>query len=487
MRFLYGDSTPFPLGYNFLATLEAFMTAATRIVQLEQESRELSRQAEELAQNRVKGLEALEQFHTVVMRAVQDTAQKVKHAHALEYASRVADFASRYVEEHRRTTLGSSERESAQCKTENDRRTVEQRKLLDGFLKVAKLPVGSTKYSVRMTGEAKDARYQISAMFENPDGIQTVFLLGAAKVPAWGAPRKVADIVQGVDLLVGVDKSWLRGTVTPKQINVDEWLITHVDIAPDMFELHLRKKLVEKEELHFKLRRTEAGLVGKVEHPGHPNAEALPSAVGQSDLAMLERVWQALTVAMREVVEHKEQLLAVSLDGNNVFDGGLVVQFVVRLVAMFGPTVREIAKRSPNEFELTLKQETDGGRREELYLRRDQLASQLQPLASVGREVFAPLGLDSWVPGVTSVPPPVVAAGPPASMPPRSAAQPASLPPSLGAAPASIPVPPSAAASGQVPAVGGATSSGAVPAASAPAASAPPPVPPGSNRQLPQS
>ena len=62
MRFLYGDSAPFPLGYNFLATLEVFMTAATRVVQLESESRELARHAEDLAAGRIKGLEALDQF-----------------------------------------------------------------------------------------------------------------------------------------------------------------------------------------------------------------------------------------------------------------------------------------------------------------------------------------------------------------------------------------------------------------------------------------
>ena len=75
MRYLYGDSTPFPLGYIFLTTLEAFMAASTRIVQLDVEGGVLAKQREEVAQNRVKGLEALEQFHTVVMRAVQDTAQ----------------------------------------------------------------------------------------------------------------------------------------------------------------------------------------------------------------------------------------------------------------------------------------------------------------------------------------------------------------------------------------------------------------------------
>src|SRR3954447_18237055 len=153
MRFLYGDSAPFPLGYNFLATLEVFMTAATRIVQLESNARDLTKQTEDLALGRVKGLEALDQFHTVVMRAVQDTAQKVQHAHALEYAQKVAEFASHYVDEHRRVTLGASERENVQCRTENERRVGEQRAQLETFLKAARLPVLATKISMRLAAD----------------------------------------------------------------------------------------------------------------------------------------------------------------------------------------------------------------------------------------------------------------------------------------------------------------------------------------------
>ena len=423
MRFLYGDSAPFPLGYNFLATLEIFMTPATRSVQLEQESRETARHIEEAATARIKGLEALEQFHTVVMRAVQDTAQKVQHAHALDYAARVAEFASGYVDNHRRAASGASERETQQGRSENEKRTAEQRQQLEVFLKAARLPVASTRYSLRLAGEGREARHHMSAVFDNPDGIQTVFKLDASRVPAWSMPRKVSEFVQGVELMVGVDKSWLRGTVTPKQVNVDEWIVTQVEMSDEAFELALRKKMTEKEMLHFKVVRSEAGLAGTVDHPGHPGADQLNGSLGGADLAQLDRVWQALRLALREVVEHKEQLVNVTLDGQAVFDGGLVIPFVVRLVAMFAPTVREIAKRSPNEHELSLKQENDGGRREEVYLRKDQLVSRLQPLSSTGREVFAPLGLDTWVPGLTSAPPPVVASVPPApagSVPPAS-------------------------------------------------------------------
>ncbi len=408
MRFLFGDSTPFPLGYNFLATLESFMATATRIVQLENETSSTRRVADETAANRVKGLEALEQFHNVVMRAVQDTAQKVHHAHALEYAQRVAEFASQYVEEHKRATLASNERESISLRAEADRRVAEQRQQLETFLKVARLPVLHTKLSVRLVGEGKDFRHQMSAVFDNPDNIQTAFTLNAAKAPGWSSPRRVADFVQNVELLVGVEKSWLRGTVTQKQQNVDDWIVTQLDMSDDALELTLRKNMKEKEMLVFHVRKTEGVLSGTVEHPGAPDASAVGTQMQHSDLTQLDKLWLALRTATRDVADHKEQLLGVLLDQQPVFEAGLVLAFVVRLVAMFAPTVREVAKRSPNEHELSLKIEHEGGRREEIYLRKDALVNALAPLPAAGRQVFAPLGLESWVPAVTGAPPPVV-------------------------------------------------------------------------------
>jgi hypothetical protein len=409
MRYLYGDSTPFPLGYNFLTTLEAFMTASTRIVQLDVEGGVLAKQREEVAQNRVKGLEALEQFHTVVMRAVQDTAQKVQHQHALEYARAVAEYATHYIEDHRRNTLAANERESLQVRGDSDRRGAEMRAQLEAFLKAARFPVLKTKLSIRLNLDGREARHSGTAAFEHPDGIATSFTIAPHRAAAWSTPRKVSDFVQGVNLRVGVEKSWLRGTVTAKELSVDEWTIMQIDMSEEAFELSLRRKLTEKEMLIFHIRRNEAGgVAGTVEHPGAPGAEALPGNLGAQDVAQIDRIWAALRTATRDVGDQKEQLINVSLDGQPVFENGLAVPFVVRLVSMFAPTVREIAKRSPNEFELTLKTEAEGGRREELYLRKEALVSTLQPLPAKGREVFAPLGLDSWVPSMTAAPPPVV-------------------------------------------------------------------------------
>jgi hypothetical protein len=283
------------------------------------------------------------------------------------------------------------------------------RQQLESFLKIARLPVLKTRLSIRVNLDGKDARNSGTAALEHPDGITTAFTINPQRTPTWATPRKVSDFVQGVVLRVGVDKSWLSGKVTAKELNVDDWTIMQIDLSEEAFELALRRKINEKEMLVFHIRRNEAGVVaGSVEHPGTAGAEELSGTLGPQDVAQIERIWVALKNGTRDVVEQKEQLLNVSLDGQPVFENGLTIPFVVRLVAMFAPTVREISKRSPNEFELTLKVETEGGRREELYLRKEALLSNLQPLPAKGREVFAPLGLDGWVPSMTQVPPPVL-------------------------------------------------------------------------------
>jgi hypothetical protein len=438
MRYLYGDSTPFPLGYNFLTTLEAFMAAVTRIVQLDLEISGLARQREELAQNRVKGLEALEQFHVVVMRAVQDTAQKVRHQHALEYARAIAEHATQYIDEHRRGVLGTNERESVQLHSDNERREADVRAHLESFLRTARIPVLKTNLSLRATGEGKDLRYTATAAFEHPDGVATAFTIATQRTNTWSALRKIADFVQGVSLRVGVEKSWLRGTVTPKELGVDDWTITHLEMSDDALELALRRKPAEKEALVLHVRRGESGaLSASVEHPGSAEATEVSGSLGPQDVAQLERLWIALKTTTRDVPEHKDQLLGVTLDGQPVFERQLALPFVVRLVTFFAPVVREIARRSPNEFELTLKVEGDDGRREEHYLRKEALVSTLAPLPARGRQVFAPLGLDSWVPSNSAAPPAVALSEPARRAPEATQLLQSAPPPPASSAPAS--------------------------------------------------
>jgi hypothetical protein len=415
MRYLFGDSAPFPLSFNFLSTLEIFMTTATRAVELELGAARLAKETLDNAASRQRGLEALEQFHMVVMRAVSDTATKVQHPLALEYSRKVGDQAARFVEDHRAHVQRSNEQEDAAARAETDRRRHEIRAQLDTFFKAARLPVEGYK----LTLDLADGKTSASCVFFSSQGIVSSFTLGASRIPAWNHARKVSEFAPNLELMVGVKKSWLRGTISPEKVRLDDWVVSHAELSDEACQIHLRKKATEKDALVFRAWRGESGLRAEVEHPGDANAEALSPAVDAADLPELDRFLQGLRIAGRDLLDQKEQLVSVQLDGADVLGSGIVVPLVERLVAMFAPTVTEIAKRSPNANELSLKTESDEGRREEIYLKKDDLLQKLQPLPSVGRQVFAPLGLEGWVPGVSVTPPPVAALAVP--KPPGSA------------------------------------------------------------------
>jgi hypothetical protein len=72
--------------------------------------------------------------------------------------------------------------------------------------------------------------------------------------------------------------------------------------------------------------------------------------------------------------------------------------FIERLLRLLAPTVNEIARRSPNASELSLKTEDDNGRREEIYVKKDELAAHIEPLGEREKALFLPLKLlrDQW-------------------------------------------------------------------------------------------
>ncbi|MBL8609384.1 MAG: hypothetical protein JNL38_18785 [Myxococcales bacterium] len=403
MRYLYGDSVPFPLSFNFLATLEIFMTTATRAVELELGALKLALDTTEAAAGRQRGIEALEQFHGVVMRAFTETAAKVPNGLAQDYTRNVSAQAQRFVDEHRAHAARQNEQEAAAARADTDRRRQEIRTHLETFFKIARLPLEGYKLSLELV----DGKTQAHAVFLSSHGIVSTFTLAAGKVAAWNHPRKVSEFAPNLQLMVGVNKSWLRGTISAEKVRLDDYVVSHAELSDDACQIHLRKKVGEKDSLVFRTWKGEGGMRAEVEHPGDPNAEALPPEVDPRDLPELDRFVQALRIAGRELLEHKEQLSSVKLDGADVLGENLVIPMVERLVAMFAPTVIEIAKRSPNESELSLKTESDEGRREEIYLKKDDLVSKLQPLHAGGRQVFAPLGLDGWVPSLTVAPPAV--------------------------------------------------------------------------------
>jgi hypothetical protein len=403
MRYLYGDSVPFPLQYNFLTTLETFVASAAKAVELEVEVGRFEGSLVESANVRATALNELDYFHNTVMRALGEVSTHAHKPHTADYARQIHDHAARIIEEAKRSHADLSERERAHAQNEVERRRGDTRAALETFLTVGRLPSNEARISMRLDG----GHNEMSAVFVNPLGIVTSFRLGTAS--GWQVPRKVSDFAQGVDLQVGVKKSWIKRTVQPEMVHVDDFYLGGFEISEDAAELRLRKKPDMRDVLVFKLRRLDTELLAEVLRPEEEAIEGLSSSLDAPDRAQVERLWQLIRAACSEALNRKERLLAVSLDGVDVLEHHRVKEFIERVVQMMAPIVAEIARRSPSTGELSLKHEDDAGRREELYLRKADLLQKLEPLSAEARSVFAPLGLTA----VEHLPP-VGAMGPPA-------------------------------------------------------------------------
>jgi hypothetical protein len=407
VRYLFGDSTPFPLDIDFLSTLEKFMTATTRVVQLANRTTRDERELIQAEAERQSGLTTVALLHERLLRALERSAGEATHPAAKDYTARVGELAKRIREEQMRAARDAKEQGEEQIRAAAAQRTAEVRGYFEEFFLKAAQPMALWQATLDLVGEGKDARYTMGAVVHYPQRVGATYQLEPGG--PFAHPCKVSDLVTGLELKVGVKKSFFKGVVTAEAMSIDDHVISSFDIEETFARISLRRKVTEKDSLVFHLRRSEQGVAAEVEHPGDPNAAQLPRGLDGSDVGHLDRLWHALRAATAPLLDRRVRLMGLTLDGHDVFERKLELALVARLVEVYAPLVTEIARRSPSDVELSLKREHDGGRREEIYLRRDELVAKLEALPSEGRAVFAPLGLEGWVPSATMAPPPIIA------------------------------------------------------------------------------
>jgi hypothetical protein len=109
--------------------------------------------------------------------------------------------------------------------------------------------------------------------------------------------------------------------------------------------------------------------------PGMESHEADPE-----DLPGLKELWATLCRQRDLVITNRRDLQWVRLDNRDVLKHNLVIDLLERLVRYYRPVVQQIARRSSNPEELTIKIDRGDGRREELYLDKNALISKLANL-----------------------------------------------------------------------------------------------------------
>jgi hypothetical protein len=386
-RYLYADSEPFPLSYPFLPTLERFVKAAAGALQALTALRALSRDVAERRAGAVRDIERLEGFIGEVLATVDGARGRSEAPLVGKYAEEVRTFIERSSQAARVAREQELEHkvEEKQKKIDAHRATIRER--IGEFLLSGHFDVADSRFRIRLA----EGRYRMWATVIVPPALEIGYQLATEQVPEWNEPRRLGAFVGEMELQVGMKKTWLSRDLTREVVRLDEYVLAAAVLDRNRAEVHLRRRVDGPgDALVLFLQRNEAGFGAVIDRPGEGNEPARFQAVPE-DRPKLETLWQNLQDACSSTLDRKQTVDSVVMDGHDVFEDERILAFINAFIAQYAPVVGEIARRSPAASELSLKLEHDDGRREEIYLKKEQLASHLVGLDAEVVEQFARL------------------------------------------------------------------------------------------------
>jgi len=391
-QYLYGDSEPFPEQYDFLAALRAFVTCASRALVLQYEADELERSLGEQAQSNLYTLEALQKFFNSMVDVISERAARSAAPQAVgPYANRLIEQVEAFADQARASRAKDIDDNQLRVTSAIRDKRAEMREALSTYLLGEPLPVESWALSLELAGTAPHGQ----AILTHPGEILTSFALDVARDEKWSRPRRVGDLVGGMNVQVGFKKAFLRSSLMPEYQLLDEFFVSGVELGPDSAEVRLRRKIDHpRDSFAISIEPDHAGgTIVRITRHDDKDAAATPHTSQGEDAVRVEAFVDVLRTECESLLAHRKRLLWAQLDGRDVLESGTVHALFTRIVDRLAPMAAEVSRRSPSPHELSLKVERPDGRREELYVRKKELSAMVATLPLDAQMMFQRLAI----------------------------------------------------------------------------------------------
>lgn len=387
-RYLYADSEPFPHDYDFLATLQGFLRCASDCLVAVSEIERLKDEQRARNDDTAHALEHLDAFNGELSRAIDQMIRRGQGGKVIEEAARqIQAHGTRTIHEEKVARRGQTRARDEEGEREIESQRAVIREAVSRFFVAHHIDFSKASYRLGL----EEDRYILRAVCTSPTKVEIAYRLDTDQAADFQQPRRVADLVDdGMELQVGMKKKFLRSDLTREIVRIDEYYVSGAELDPDHVEIRLRKKPDAPED-RYRLTVTERDDHSDVEIYKLKDDVADPFPAVPDDVDKVQRLCTRLRLAAADALEHRKAVDWVRIDGKNLYEHDLVALMIDRFVDLYAPIVEEISNRSASDKELSLKRELDGGRREELYLRKEELAELLAPLDETKLRLFARL------------------------------------------------------------------------------------------------
>lgn len=403
MRYLYADSTPFPLPQNFLATICAGTDACVAILRAEEMIDECSRAVREAEARATRELAQLSALSHRVETALGTTtpASQLPVAENKDASSarpinvgeatlsRIRELASATLDQARQDTLKLRDARTAEANQLQPRAMVLP--ALSAFLSAHELP--DTAWGIRWIAGLAGAATRAELQARTPFGMEATFEVAIPATHIWARAAHVA--VLGFDATISLMKKPLVGKAKPMPVVLSEYAVTQVVLTTDRATMRLSKSSKSPSEgIEFVFGPDPAVAevhATRVDKAGYPlqDGEKLTS----SDAVAVQRLWTRVTTLLGGLVAYRTRAITVKLGGVAVSEIGKPIVIAQTVLRALAPYVREIASRTSVPRELALKRELGDGCREELFIHYETVLEKIMSLSAPHQALFDVFGL----------------------------------------------------------------------------------------------
>jgi hypothetical protein len=390
MPFLYGDSTPSALETNYIDFLRDALDFSARVLGADERRRGSSARADELRRATEIDVARLESFGDAVSRAVVaamvaaggDDSPVTRCAQSVVRSS--SDLVSAAIDRVR----ADASAEIAQHVSRAERDQGGAHHALETLLLRHDLPDATTEIRVTLDeGSRYAARLHVHAL----DDLEAVVDLGIADDHVLSHPLRVDKVVERLEVHAPEISGWLRKEVKLKPQRLDKEYVTSLIVSGSETVIALRSSVDGVGPGYdVVVRRT----APRVSLTRVGEGTELPSFdLTDEDETRMVALEEALVAAAVGLIDARKSLAEATLGGVPLAEHPSPREMVERLVEKMAPVVREIARHSLGPNELVLKRLLDNGRREEIFVSRQELEQKFEGLGDQWRALFVTLGL----------------------------------------------------------------------------------------------
>ncbi len=392
MAYLYGDSTPFPLSDNFIDTLRDATEACVALLRIDEQLDELYDRQDVARTEAGEEQRRLEGVAGAVVRALEPHLGGVDSVSAGQVAVRVLN-AARGVLEGARADV-SNRRDAVLREVESAIAAARDGipRALEQLLARRALP--EMTWTLRWTAGIAEAPSQATSEGRAACKLMCAMDIDIPASSIFSRPVRAADMEKGVAVRLPAPGRILRSHTRLEKHSLDGMFITEAEITPERASMTLRRSS----------RHPSPGLEIVVRSQGEswPTARRLTeTGMGLGEPVVLDgiqglgvqRLWAKVEASLGMLEKRRARLLRATLDNRPVRDIDRPTTIAQRMIGVLAPIVREMRRRSAANRELVLKRDLESGRREEIWISREELTARFAALSPARRSLFDAFGL----------------------------------------------------------------------------------------------